>query len=196
MKLTELDLSKVSYEILFEDLLSNEEIELIHKIAFSRKKKNGQRGTTFNADLNLENHRRSDVIWIENSNETQWLYKKVTDSVRKINNDTYKFDLIGAEPFQYTIYNDSEKGEYDWHNDILISNNETIRKISVSILLSDSSEYKGGSFLFSPSGKPVEIEQEKGRMIVFPSWTPHCVMPVLKGTRVSLVMWLYGKKFK
>lgn len=196
MKLTELDLSKVSYGILFEDLLSNEEIELIHKIAFSRKQKNGQRGTTFNANLNLENHRRSDVIWIENSDDTQWLYKKVTDSVRKINNDTYEFDLIGAEPFQYTIYNDSEKGEYDWHNDILISNNETTRKISVSILLSNTYDFKGGAFLFSIDGIPVEVEQEKGRMIIFPSWVPHRVMPVLKGTRVSLVMWLYGKKFK
>jgi PKHD-type hydroxylase len=193
MKLSEMDTQSDSYGIIWEDLLSDEEIEKVHHLALSLKEKNGCRGTTTDANFM---HRKSDVIWINNSQESYWLYKKVSDAVRKINDKTYQFELSGAESFQYTIYKDSELGEYFWHRDTLMYKIESVRKISVSILLSDTKEFKGGSFLFSPDGKPIEIEQEKGRMIVFPSWTPHCVTPILKGTRISLVMWLYGKRFK
>ena len=79
---------------------------------------------------------------------------------------------------------------------IAADNRNRIRKLSASILLSDTTEYKGGAFLFAPEGNPFEVEQSKGRMIVFPSWTPHSVTPVLKGTRVSLVLWFWGNKFK
>ena len=36
----------------------------------------------------------------------------------------------------------------------------------------------------------------QGSMIVFPSYTYHCVTPVTKGTRYSLVLWANGEPFK
>jgi PKHD-type hydroxylase len=185
------------YDYYKQDLLNPEEIKKVHEIAQKFKHINGSPGRIGNSDDNQINReiRRSTVIWIPNNQDTSWLYKKVTDAVRKINDDAYQFELVGAEPFQYTIYNDTERSEYKWHTDTSYVDSY-IRKISVSILLSDTNDYKGGAFLISLGPHAEEMEQEKGRMIVFPSWTRHCVTPVLKGTRISLVMWLYGKKFK
>jgi PKHD-type hydroxylase len=194
MKPSELDTIYDLYDIFWEDLLSDEEIQKVHQLAELFKNETGGRGTIKNNTIS--DSRKSNVIWIKNTSESHWLYKKVSDAVRKINDETYQFELNGAEPFQYTIYEASELGEYSWHKDSSYIDENNIRKISVSVLLSDTRDFKGGSFLFSPDGIPKEIEQEKGRMIVFPSWIPHCVNPVLKGTRISLVMWLYGKKFK
>jgi PKHD-type hydroxylase len=196
MKISELDIISGLYGIVFEDLLSDDEVQKVHELAELYKDKFIQRGNILNNNLRLEEFRKSDIIWINNTSKSYWLYKKVSDAVRKINDETYGFELDGAQSFQYAIYKDTERGEYTWHNDIMSCSDVHVRKISVSILLSSPSDFRGGSFLFSPEGVPMEIEQEKGRMIVFPSWIPHCVSPVLRGTRISLVMWLYGKRFK
>jgi PKHD-type hydroxylase len=182
------------YGISWEDILTADDIKNIHELAFeySNTISPGKIGYT-NEDVNLI--RRSDVIWIPNTTKSQWLYKKISDAVLKLNDEIYKFELIGTETFQYAIYKDTDQGEYSWHNDLIASNNK-IRKLSVSILLSDTTEYKGGSFLFAADGKKIEVEQSKGSMIVFASWTPHSVTPILKGTRVSLVLWFWGNRFK
>jgi PKHD-type hydroxylase len=179
------------YGATFEDLLTENEVNDIIKI-FEKYKT--VRGATLSDEASKS--RRSDIAWIGNSDETLWIYNKITNAARSINNELYNFDLVGAEPIQYTKYQSSENGEYDWHKDTAMIG-DNIRKLSIIILLSDKQEFSGGSFLISPEGgKPTEILMKKGRMIVFPSWIPHCVTPVLEGTRRSLVMWLYGKKFK
>jgi PKHD-type hydroxylase len=183
------------YGITWEPVLNANEIEKVHELAALFK---SGRGGILNQDIKLESVRRSDVTWLEYNDHTRWLYKKITDAALKINKDIYEFDLDGFQTLQYTVYHDYEQGNYDWHIDTTwVANKKYIRKLSISILLSDTSSFKGGAFLFSPDGgNPVEIEQEKGRMIVFPSWVPHSITPVLRGTRISLVMWLHGKRFK
>ena len=56
---------------------------------------------------------------------------------------------------------------------------------------------------FSGSGKSTLVDilmgllnPEKGSIIVFPSFMPHCVTPVTKGVRTSLVMWCLGEPWK
>ena len=77
-----------------------------------------------------------------------------------------------------------------------------VRKLSVTINLSDSSDYEGGLLKFDygeHTDKQYHVCNEitpKGSMIVFPSYTPHCVTPVTKGTRYSLVLWSAGPPFK
>jgi PKHD-type hydroxylase len=181
------------YGILWEDLLSNSDIEKIHSLSNNYE---SIRGKTLSENLS-EYHRKSDVIWIPYNENSKWIYDKVTKAARNLNDEIYGFEIAGAQPFQYTIYNSEEEGEYDWHNDILSISKDTVRKLSVIILLSDNKDFYGGSFLVCPDGgKPKQIPMKKGRMIVFPSWIPHCVTPVLEGVRISLVMWLYGKRFK
>ena len=77
-----------------------------------------------------------------------------------------------------------------------------IRKLSVTISLSDSSEYTGGRLQFlDRSGYKQKIITctevlTKGSLVVFPSFMWHRVTPVKKGIRKSLVMWNLGDPFK
>jgi PKHD-type hydroxylase len=78
-----------------------------------------------------------------------------------------------------------------------------IRKISVTINLCDEEEYDGGNLMFD-FGEHAETKRyhecteirPKGSIIVFPSFLYHCVTPVTRGTRFSLVMWNLGRPFK
>ena len=36
----------------------------------------------------------------------------------------------------------------------------------------------------------------QGSIIIFPSFTYHCVTPITKGTRYSLVLWTLGDAFR
>jgi PKHD-type hydroxylase len=189
--MNEIDKKSGGYGIIWEDLLNEFEVQSVHKLAENYNK---VRATTL-----IENStaRKSNAKWIAYDEKSKWLYDKVTNAVKEINTELFQFELSGAQPFQYTIYDSTEEGEYDWHTDTMSTENDGVRKLSVVILLSDKNEFSGGSFLISPAGgKPKEILMKMGRMVVFPSWTPHCVTPVLEGTRISLVMWLYGKRFK
>lgn len=78
-----------------------------------------------------------------------------------------------------------------------------IRKISVTINLCDEDEYDGGNLMFdfgehSENKRYHECTEirPKGSIIVFPSFLHHCVTPVTRGTRYSLVMWNLGRPFK
>ena len=196
IELNQMEKETGQYGVLWEDLLSDIEVQKVHELA---KKYEKLRATTLISKYGKDdsNQRRSDVRWIEYDETSKWLYEKVSTAAKALNDEVYGFELTGGQPFQYTVYDSAEEGEYDWHQDIMGCGNDNIRKVSVVILLSDKTDFSGGSFLISPNGgKPREILMKKGRMILFPSWTPHCVTPVLEGVRISLVMWLYGKRFK
>jgi PKHD-type hydroxylase len=78
-----------------------------------------------------------------------------------------------------------------------------IRKISMTVNLDSPNSYEGGNlkFDFGPHSQGERFHEcdeirPQGSMIVFPSFTPHCVTPVTKGTRHSLVMWCLGSPFR
>jgi PKHD-type hydroxylase len=78
-----------------------------------------------------------------------------------------------------------------------------IRKLSVTINLSDPKDYKGGNlrFDFGPHDQKKRFHtcteiRPRGSIIVFPSHVFHQVTPVTKGTRHSLVMWSLGLPFR
>ncbi len=78
-----------------------------------------------------------------------------------------------------------------------------VRKISMTLNLTDPTSYEGGNLKFD-LGPHVEGDRLKvlddsrlqGSLIVFPSFTYHCVTPVTSGTRYSLVLWLLGKPWQ
>jgi PKHD-type hydroxylase len=178
------------YDVVWEDLLCKREIEDIHALA---QNLDVVRGETIHDELKI---RKSNIRWLGYNKETKWVYDKVSNAAKTINDENFKFELLGTEPFQYTEYDSNELAEYGWHIDLL-DNSQSVRKLSVIILLSDKNDFSGGSLLVSPTGAtPKELLMKPGRMVVFPSWMPHCVTPVLEGKRVSLVMWLYGRRFK
>jgi PKHD-type hydroxylase len=142
-----------------------------------------------------KNIRRSNICWLSPDNIPEWLSKKLEKAILFINHEHYQFNLTGAEPFQYTTYLDKDNGEYKWHSDTA-KFEDCVRKLSVSILLNDFEEYEGGRLILSPHGNPIVAEEKIGRATFFPSWIPHCVTPVTKGIRRSLVIWAHGPAFK
>ena len=89
-------------------------------------------------------------------------------------------------------------GKYDWHSDYGVSPKRGVyRKLSMTIQLSDPSEYEGGELEIVDYYNRTHIfPKEKGMFIVFDSRIPHRVCPVTNGTRMSLVGWANGPKLR
>tara|TARA_B100001175_G_C19044032_1_gene418788 strand:+ start:22 stop:354 length:333 start_codon:yes stop_codon:yes gene_type:complete len=104
----------------------------------------------------------------------------------------WRFDVSGfSEDLQYTRYND-DKSFYNWHIDSGVTKSEhPPRKLSLTLQLSEPSEYEGGDFQIN-SSRLSTCPKEKGLVIAFPSYCLHQVTPVTKGIRRSLVVWLCG----
>lgn len=154
----------------------------------------------------LRKTRDSNISWLTEP----WIYKRITPYIHEANKRAgWDYQWEDSESCQFTKY---DKGQYyDWHCD---SSEEPykdgdkkgkIRKLSVTISLSDSSEYKGGNLQFAYRNKmPTKKEKiytckeilEQGSIIIFPSFVWHKVSPVTKGTRYSLVVWNVGEPFK
>jgi PKHD-type hydroxylase len=138
-------------------------------------------------------YRRSDIMFLYDTDVFSELYKKIFHIVFDANTAHFKYSLNHAEAFQYSVYNSVDLGCYDIHTDTQLRNtNGFNRKISFSILLNDVSEFEGGELLFHTSKHPYQAKLTKGDMILFPSFVPHSVSPVTKGTRKSLVGWMCG----
>ena len=63
--------------------------------------------------------------------------------------------------------------------------------MSMSLTLND--DYEGGDLILYSTGT---VKQETGSMVFFPSFLPHEVRPVTKGTRYSLVLWFLGNPWR
>lgn len=171
--------------------------------------------------------RDSQVAWL---NE-KWIYDLIFPFVNEANNSAgWKYDYDWGETLQFTIY---EKDMfYGWHFDgeschfskykrhipgvseELNGYNKNkyvqypemvnkVRKLSLTLNLTDPSNYEGGNLMFDYGPHHVgnryhvcEDIRPKGSIIVFPSYIYHQVTPVTKGTRYSLVMWILGYPFK
>lgn len=79
-----------------------------------------------------------------------------------------------------------------------------VRKISLTLNLNSPNAYEGGDLKFDfgmhvdASDRFYECEEirPQGSIIVFPSFVDHCVTPITKGTRYSLVLWTLGDPWK
>lgn len=141
--------------------------------------------------------RSSSIKWIPQTPEWQWLYNKMVELAVQANNTLWNFDLISApELIQYTEYYDSAEGHYDWHQDIG-PGTASLRKVSITVQLSDSDEYEGGDLELWRGGTAVDVAPRgAGVVFIFPSYMMHRVKKVTKGTRRSFVLWIGGQHYK
>lgn len=138
--------------------------------------------------------RRSKVSWLNNSQETTWVFRKLSEIGARLNAQHYQFDLTGfGEPLQLTNYDQSEHGMYGWHQDFGVG---ISRKLSMVVQLSDPSEYEGGNLQIMNGQHPITVRKQRGLIAVFPSFMLHQVTPVTQGNRQSLVAWVSGAPFK
>ena len=156
----------------------------------------------------LKKKRDSNIVWIAEN----WIYKELHPYVQLANkNAGWNFEWNFSEACQFTKYGKDQY--YEWHcdgwdeaynkpNDP--NSHGKIRKLSVTLSLSDPKEYTGGELEFGTEGGPnkksnTHILHEikpKGSLVVFPSFVWHRVRPVEKGSRYSLVIWNLGWPFK
>ena len=78
-----------------------------------------------------------------------------------------------------------------------------IRKISMTLNLNTPGDYDGGNLKFdfghhAENSRFHECDEirPQGSLIVFPSFVDHCVTPITRGTRYSLVLWCLGDPWK
>jgi PKHD-type hydroxylase len=145
-----------------------------------------------------KNIRRSKISWLNLKNSNADIWQKITWAVSEVNRQYFQFELSGCyEPFQLGCYTAEEKDHYKWHTDMAPGANGVPRKLSMSLLLSDPSEFQGGDLeVMTGSDNIQKLELKKGRAWFFPSWVLHRVTPVTNGTRRSLVCWVGGPPFR
>ena len=136
------------------------------------------------------------ISWIP-FNKMPQMYKVIENQISIVNLNHMMFDNVRlTEPAQFTEY--PKGGFYDWHMDLNPFGEigeHPIRKISMTCLLSDPSEFKGGDLAFEDHGNN-KIKLQQGQAVFFASFMRHRVEPVKKGIRRSLVMWFGGTPFK
>ena len=124
------------------------------------------------------------------------MYKIIERSMQQVNGNHFGYEgMTITEQAQFTEY--PKGGFYDWHMDADVNCQfePPVRKISMTILLSNQSEFEGGDLEFMTEGnKPPPLLQ--GQAIYFCSLIRHRVAKVKKGIRRSLVMWFGGPPFK
>ena len=126
------------------------------------------------------------------------MYKQIENQLSIVNLNHFGFDGVTlTEPAQFTEY--PKGGFYDWHMDLNAFGQEgqnPIRKISMTLLLSDPKDFTGGDLMFSEMGGEKPLPLKQGQAIFFASFLRHKVAPVKKGIRRSMVMWFGGPPLK
>lgn len=178
----------------FSSLECDRIIEQANQEDLVQRNRGGIEGTLDNETV--KKIRRTNVAWIiANKDENKWIFERLTGAINQINKQFYNFDLDKIENLQFSEYREDEKGFYGKHIDMLM-NSFNVRKLSVSVQLTDENSYEGGDLLMHTGSTPYKTTRKKGSVIAFPSYTLHEVTPVTKGTRHSLVAWAVGPMFK
>jgi PKHD-type hydroxylase len=181
------ELDQINLYAFWNNAFSKEECQTIINIA---KNKGLIKGKT-NKETNV---RDSKISWLYPVDDMDWVFRRVTDIILNLNERFFKFDLFGLnEGFQFTNY-EAPSGKYGKHVDRGM--NMLVRKLSISIQLTNPEEYEGGELYLYDDDKGNLMDKTQGTLILFPSYVLHEVMPVTKGERNSLVTWVTGKQFK
>lgn len=178
---------------------TKEDCQKIIQIGESKQLEEGKVGLMGTAVLDHK-VRRTMASWITQQ-DAPWLYEKLGYYVRQLNGEYFGFDITGFyENFQYGVYEagptEEESGFYTWHVDEGFDVGRPPRKLSLSIQLSDPSEYEGGDLILTPHGHSIKVSREQGHLFMFPSFYLHRVTPVTRGVRRSLVAWIVGPRFR
>ena len=134
------------------------------------------------------------ISWIP-FKEMAHMYEDLNNFIQKANENHFGFgDIRITEQAQFTEY--PVGGFYDWHMDCdtNMAHEPPVRKISMTLLLNNPSEFEGGDLELMSPGKTTILKQ--GHAVCFASFLNHRVAPVTKGVRQSLVVWFGGKPFR
>ena len=109
---------------------------------------NSEKNNLTNSELkNIQKKRKSDVVWMSD----KWIYKEIQPYIHQANTSAeWNFEWDWSEACQFTEYKQGQF--YDWHCDSYIepynhpedpNTHGKLRKLSMTISLTDPQEYKG-----------------------------------------------------
>jgi len=181
------DVDRTELWAYWENAFSPDECKQIIELGETKVLERGKAGGK------IRDVRKSDIVFLYPDTSTEWIFKRFTDLITNLNERFFRFDLAGlGEGLQFTKY--SAPGEcYGKHIDSGLD--LPIRKLSVTLQLSEPDSYEGGDLCLYTGEEPTVISRKQGFFTVFPSYTLHEVKPVTKGVRYSLVAWATGKPF-
>ena len=182
-------------------------IQTCKKILKAGRKKLIEAATVREGNLD-KTARDCKVSWIND----KWIYDILNPFIHNANKEAgWNFQWDWNESSQFTIY---EKGHYyGWHTDQSdtpfgkdkgINFDGKVRKLSITLQLTDKTKYEGGDFQFMWIDNrkkdllnviTVDDAKDIGTVIVFPSFIWHQILPITKGKRESLVNWSIGTPF-
>lgn len=138
--------------------------------------------------------RRSRLCWLPETDETEWVHRRMAELAAAFNRDFFGFALDGfEESLQLARYGVGDF--YDWHVDRGQGPRARRRKLGISVQLSAPTAYSGGEIEINDGGCVVAGPREQGAAVAFAGFVLHRVVPVTSGERHSLVAWLHGPAF-
>jgi len=175
-----------------EQIFTDEECNNIIKIGYS-KIFNYQQTTDKIVNKDAFNYKTS--IILPETDDIDFVYKRLRSLVMSINISIWNYNIYDfGEPMKFTEYNELDKSSTCVHSD-LAQGLTTYRKLTVIAQLSDENSYEGGDVYVQEGSELIQTTKKKGSVIVFPSFLMHCVKPVTKGIRNSIVLFVYGPPF-
>ena len=123
-------------------------------------------------------------------------YHAVKNVINDVNIEYYQYDLSDKYDIQILKYRPG--GHYEWHIDYGVCWHPGLdRKLSISIQLSNESQYEGGELEIRDwRGDNITAPKRLGSAIVFDSKVTHRAKPVTEGERIVLVGWASGPKLR
>ena len=150
---------------------------------------------TLNGKVETES-RSCKTAWLPYDDEHAWLYGRLYDLVCVVNEHGYFFDPIDfVEPIMYCEYDVDD--HYGWHTDLASHPPFSSRKLAITVQLSASDDYRGGTLEFAVTPETTyTVSRAKGSVLIYPTYIAHRIQPVTKGKRKSLVFWVGGTSFQ
>lgn len=177
-----------NYVITNEEFLTDEEIKKLNDV-ITKLPANNKKDLELISDIGLLGPRCRDI---DTSEENQWLYEKVVNTVMQCNAQFFHMKLTGSDLFEHQTY--ATIGSHlKSHRDI--SPSYLQKKIRFNIQLTDEEKYEGGDMMIYEKSieDPFKVSRKKGSLVVFASSLfLHEVKPVTSGQMVSVTGCFYG----
>lgn len=178
------------------------QIDLLEELVKNYEFQKGETGIRERGEARSDTTNNRDIAYLYPDPNTQGLYDYLENLVHKANQDTYNFNIsYVTDPIHYVIYPE-DGGHLTWHMDIG-AGTVNLRKLAMTVQLSDPDDYVGGDFQIwmggdenTDSESVVTLSREKGDVLIFPTYLMHRVTPITKGQRKALVFWTGGEPFR
>jgi hypothetical protein len=144
------------------------------------------------------NKKKSGIVKIINYEKIKHLLSDIVDRVINVAEIEFGYLIYGLKnrsELHLNIYSSDNLEKYDWHTDQTKSD---LHDIKLTVLINLSMEqYEEGQFqLFNTNEYEVKELNIPGNVIMFKSYINHRVLPVTKGQRRTLAIFLKGPKFR